>query len=464
MGKLRKPPSLLDPNRRAKEGVLSFAEGASLGLSASRRLRNGYKGPLVRVRRSYDNTELDIGYKYDPILEELVLNEEDLTEFVGHNLLTRSEFPNGLTDAPVRGGLISATTFTGYDGGIAFGYNGTTTSYASKNNHNYGTLVGGNATLSVFVEMDDGLAPNFGATAEGADSDFALDIGNIGVVPHTVEHISGSLYRVSATRFIPSATSNNTGVYKYAGNSNRTFKVTGYQLVAGSEPLPYQKTEANAYGGGFVTTIYDQSGNSFNATQATAASQPALVLAGVIQRINDRPAPKFDGVDDWLVTPTIDLTGTDKVNVYTAVRKLSDAAAASILEFSSSFSANAGTFHTRVVDANGSPNLSSYLRGTATTAVVTGSVAAPVSVIKTDSFKFSSAPYISSRTNLSEFSSATNPSGTVFGNFPLYLGARSNATTAFLNGHLSEVILYPNLNHAGTTAIDLNIMAHFNIP
>jgi hypothetical protein len=33
----------------------------------------------------------------------------------------------------------------------------------------------------------------------------------------------------------------------------------------------------------------------------------------------------FDGVDDWLVTPSIDFTGTDKMTVLAGVRKLSDA-------------------------------------------------------------------------------------------------------------------------------------------
>jgi hypothetical protein len=41
---------------------------------------------------------------------------------------------------------------------------------------------------------------------------------------------------------------------------------------------------------GFVTTWYDQSGNGRNATQATAANQPRIVNAGVVEQSNGKPA------------------------------------------------------------------------------------------------------------------------------------------------------------------------------
>ena len=49
---------------------------------------------------------------------------------------------------------------------------------------------------------------------------------------------------------------------------------------------------------GFITTWYDQSGNSNDATQSTAASQPKIVDAGVL--VSD--GIEFDGVDDFLDT------------------------------------------------------------------------------------------------------------------------------------------------------------------
>ncbi len=49
---------------------------------------------------------------------------------------------------------------------------------------------------------------------------------------------------------------------------------------------------------GFVTTWYDQSGNSNDATQSVAASQPKIVDAGVL--VGD--GIEFDGVDDFFYT------------------------------------------------------------------------------------------------------------------------------------------------------------------
>ena len=48
-------------------------------------------------------------------------------------------------------------------------------------------------------------------------------------------------------------------------------------------------------GNGFVTTIYDQSGNGLNVTQTTKAIQPAIATSGVIIKDNSKPAMSFPG-------------------------------------------------------------------------------------------------------------------------------------------------------------------------
>jgi hypothetical protein len=55
-------------------------------------------------------------------------------------------------------------------------------------------------------------------------------------------------------------------------------------------------------GSGFVTTWYDQSGNGRNATQTTAGSQPQIVVNGVVQTQNEKPAIR-------LQTSQLDITG-----------------------------------------------------------------------------------------------------------------------------------------------------------
>ena len=52
---------------------------------------------------------------------------------------------------------------------------------------------------------------------------------------------------------------------------------------------------------GFITTWYDQSGNSRDVTQATNANQPLIVNAGAINLINSRPYLAFDGTAQHLI-------------------------------------------------------------------------------------------------------------------------------------------------------------------
>jgi hypothetical protein len=53
---------------------------------------------------------------------------------------------------------------------------------------------------------------------------------------------------------------------------------------------------------GFVTTWYDQSGNSNNAAQTTAANQPQIVSSGAIIIDNGKPALLLDGSNDRFIT------------------------------------------------------------------------------------------------------------------------------------------------------------------
>jgi hypothetical protein len=52
-------------------------------------------------------------------------------------------------------------------------------------------------------------------------------------------------------------------------------------------------------GSGFVTTWYDQSGNSKDAQQSTASRQPNIVINGTLRTQGTRPSFYFDGVDDY---------------------------------------------------------------------------------------------------------------------------------------------------------------------
>ena len=68
----------MQPGIPAFTGLLDTYTGAAAAYSAARRLSSTYTGSLIRVRRSSDNTEQDIGYDGSNVLDEAAL-----TTFVG---------------------------------------------------------------------------------------------------------------------------------------------------------------------------------------------------------------------------------------------------------------------------------------------------------------------------------------------------------------------------------------------
>jgi hypothetical protein len=68
------------PSVPAFTGLLDTYSGSSAAYSAARRLATAYTGSLIRVRRSGDNAEQDIGYTAGNVLDESAL-----TTFVGAN-------------------------------------------------------------------------------------------------------------------------------------------------------------------------------------------------------------------------------------------------------------------------------------------------------------------------------------------------------------------------------------------
>lgn len=106
---------------------------------------------------------------------------------------------------------------------------------------------------------------------------------------------------------------------------------TMFQDTAGATPVTTP--------GQTVARINDKSGRGNNATQATAASRPTYQVDG-----NGFAHLSFDGVDDFLVTSTI-TPGTDKVQVFAGVRKLSDATRGSVIESGLGTGPDTGYFH-----------------------------------------------------------------------------------------------------------------------
>lgn len=147
--------------------------------------------------------------------------------------------------------------------------------------------------------------------------------------------------------------------------------------------------------------------------------------------------------DDSFGTNSIDFTATDEMSVCAGVTKSSDAAAAILVELSATAASNAGTFYIAAPEGTGANYFSSKMRGSInpTPAIATSaSFAAPITVV------VSALGDVSTDTNLlrlngTQVASNTGDQGTGnFGNYPLFIGRRNNATLPF-EGRIYQLIV-----------------------
>lgn len=152
---------------------------------------------------------------------------------------------------------------------------------------------------------------------------------------------------------------------------------------------------------------------------------------------------RFDGVDDWLVTPSIDFTATDKMTVFAGVRKLSDAATGALLELSPVADTNAGTFYVLAPGGAGENKFVFLTRGSVGLpyAVTTDAAySAPYSAVVTGRGSISEDVSLL-RVNGAQVGTASADQGTGnYGNYPLYIGRRGGTTLPF-NGHLYSLLI-----------------------
>lgn len=169
-----------------------------------------------------------------------------------------------------------------------------------------------------------------------------------------------------------------------------------------------------------------------HATQTTSTSRPVLK-----QDAGGQYYLKFDGVDDGMVTNSIDFTATDKMTVFAGVRKLSDAFGV-IAELSASFSASPGTF---LMDASFAIGSYGWLsKGTVAQGTTTLGHPAPVSSVITGVGDIA-GDRTTTRINGTQSAQNTSDQGTGnYGNYPLYIGRRGGINTPF-NGHLYSLIV-----------------------
>lgn len=150
----------------------------------------------------------------------------------------------------------------------------------------------------------------------------------------------------------------------------------------------------------------------------------------------------FDGVDDFLVTPTI-TPNVDKAQVFAGVRKLSDAAQGMLVELSTSAFANNGAFNVQAPAGGALVGEYGLLsRGTVAQLIAASNsaYAAPVTNVLS-ALADISGDLATLRVNGTQAAQSTADQGT--GNFlayPLYIGRRGGTSLPF-NGNLFSLVV-----------------------
>lgn len=201
-----------------------------------------------------------------------------------------------------------------------------------------------------------------------------------------------------------------SGVSSYAGDISKGVLLRAVDLRAANDGVnlpPYQRVN--------TTTDYDTAGFP-------------LYL-------------RCDGVDDGMVTNSIDFTGTDKMTVWAGVRKLSDAAAGTVIDFNGTAGTNA--FMLRAPGTDTTTSYAFYSGGS----IVLGGVAeassgyaAPITNVLTGIGDVSGDRAIL-RVNGTQAAASVADQGTgTYGNYPLYLFRRGGVTRPF-NGRFYGAII-----------------------
>jgi len=206
---------------------------------------------------------------------------------------------------------------------------------------------------------------------------------------------------------------------------------------------------------GFVTTLYDQSGNGIDLTQSAAGNQPRLVSAGTLDTKGGLPCVKFISTDRLIYAAGV----MNQTSLSTFCVSSADTATAVYGLFSAS-DTTVNTYNV-ILDARTTPNRNLILTNTGGT-----SYFGDLSTSYNDTNQRLLSSFVDASKNLSSFDNGnTGGTDTYTGSFTsdgLTLGARGDVSLPLV-GTVQEVILFNTDESANRTAIESDINTHYSI-
>ena len=334
-----------------------YGAGAAYSL---RKLKNSWTGSAIKVRRSNDNLEQNIGFNAGGNLDTT-----SLLSFVGANntALYSEEFDNAwwtknhvtvtpnqaiapdgtmtadlLSESGTLNHSIFSSTSVSWTAGISWSWNmsvyvkkgpGTAAPNTFALAWAGGNIIGNspyvlfNISTGTIVEVQSNSSDtNFGYSIDPVgDGWFRCTMWGTHTPSATVNRYTAGVIRFNANL------NTITNAY-YHGNTQANMYIWGWQFIRKANDTsvlttqPYIKTTDTSAGNGFVTTWYDQSGNVRNATQSTSTNQPQIVSNGSLVLMNNKPSVSFttsnmtftqiagvSGLDIFVVSNFTNVTG-----------------------------------------------------------------------------------------------------------------------------------------------------------
>jgi hypothetical protein len=257
-----------------------------------------------------------------------------------------------------------------------------------------------------------------------------------GAVYHTMSNVFGTTWTVGEATAVPS---------ERAGYWRITINGTCSDTSAASVALlvmAMQDASTINYLGDGVSGIYATKADLRTAADA-ALNIPAYQRVTSATDYDTAGFPhrvKANGTNQWMVTPVIDFTGTDKVTVIAGVNVASDNGQAQVLsEFSTDSSLNPA-FNLNIQGATDTFAARSTGTISSTAATPGGSVVAPQNTVLGMSSSIATDSLVLRMNGTQLAASAGDQGSGNFGAFPLYLFSRAG-TSLFANAGLSEYVV-----------------------
>jgi hypothetical protein len=212
-------------------------------------------------------------------------------------------------------------------------------------------------------------------------------------------------------------------------------------------------------GSGYVKIWYDQSGNGKDVSQATTSKQPRIVNAGVLETANNAPTVRFISTSSTTLTTTsVPLTAGDDTYTYIAVAQLIVPTNDQVI-----FEQNTSTVQTNkracLCDVSGGTYGFSGEGNNNTTFSPPSNVLFQVSMTIDNSLANNINFYRNG--NAGTAVATSSPSNLAVGANGFSLGSKYSSSNEFLDGYVSEVIVYDSVLSSGNRQSVQNSEGHY---